>query len=325
MKDKQSSVRRNPIPGARSSAGVGYISLPIDVDKDVFIQQCLNLHVVSIVTEDGEFINNVSVDEDKMQSIRFPDSYKGIGSCVVWVNLPKVNKPIIVAILNPKDKASKISEQNLHNVIRRNSIKDNVGASSKIDGNKGKILLTTEGESEGESIVSIRVFNNAKKGKLDAYVQGNVKVETEKDIKLEVVDGFEVAIQDKENKSKKTSIKYTRKSGFSYKDEFDNEWIIKDGKVRCKSKKFEFTDGSSKLEPAVLGDQTQKALDEISNNLVKLLQIISTWISTDSAAATKAGMGGLIAAIPQITKLLTESSKMALKNKKIKSKVVNVS
>lgn len=319
-----SSVSKQGIAGERGSGGIAYVALPTDVDRDTYIQQCLNLHQISIVTENFEFINNVPVDAEKMQYLRFPTDPKLIGSTLVWINVPKHNFPVVVAVLNPKDKLSKISELNSYNISRQNSVDQNVGAAFKILGNKGKILLTTQGEKQGESVFSVRVFNNAKKGLHSTYVQGTKEVIVEDTIVYKAINAFEIDIQDEESDDKKTTIKYVRNSGFTYIDQYDNEFLITDGKIKQVSKSFLFTDSSSEEQPVALGDKSKEALDEIAQNLIQLISILQTWTTTDATRAGVLSLAGLVAAAPLLTEMQTKLQTMLSKNRLILSKVIKV-
>ena len=319
-----SNVSKKSIAGERGNGGIGYVALPIDVDRDTFVQQCLDLNTISMVTENFEFINNVPVDAEKMQYLRFPTDPTLIGSTVVWINIPKHNFPVIIAVLNPKDQATKITDLNSYNLTRRNPVNQSVGASFKILGEKGKMMITTEGESGGESIFSVKVYNNDMKGLHQTYIQGTKETEVEDTIVYKVVNAFEITIQDQTSEDTPTIIKYVRNSGFTYSDQYGNEISIVDGKIKQVSKAFLLTDNESNEEPVTLGDKAKDALDTIADNITQLVSILQTWTSTDSATAGTLGLAGLVAAVPLLTELQLTLQEMSSKNELILSKVIKV-
>lgn len=160
--------------GDRMSAGVGYVMLPIDVDRDKFIQRCLRTGTISLFTENTEFINNVKIDRWTLQQIDWPDKQAELGDCIFWVNMPKHNVPVAVAILTKNNQIIDLVENEFS--LTKNSKNGSVSISGNSD--KGVINIIVNSDKDGQFNVS--VINKNDQAKFNLSVRGEVNINTTK-------------------------------------------------------------------------------------------------------------------------------------------------
>lgn len=79
--------------------GIGYITLPSDIDRDRYIALSLRSCTVSIRTNDGAYYNDVPVSFPVLDYIQFPSTIEELGSPVVYINDTIRDRIIIVGIL----------------------------------------------------------------------------------------------------------------------------------------------------------------------------------------------------------------------------------
>src|SRR5437870_5080190 len=96
--------------GEYYSAGLAYIVIPSDVDREKFITECYKTSTVSIFSEHNGFCNRVPIDTFSLNFINFPDKVDEMGSAVSYLLDPVHSRPIIVGIYNTKDEISGLKE-----------------------------------------------------------------------------------------------------------------------------------------------------------------------------------------------------------------------
>ena len=88
--------------GEYYTGGTGYIAIPGDIDRDQYLRDCYLNKRVSIITEDGGFINRVRIGVLALGAISFPQSPKEKGSEVVYVLDESRNTLVIVDVLDDR-------------------------------------------------------------------------------------------------------------------------------------------------------------------------------------------------------------------------------
>ena len=85
-------VKRENIENYNYPVGFGYITIPYDVDRDLYIKTCYRKERVAIQLDDGGgIIRNCYVGKTAMQNIEFPENFDKLGSGVFFI-VPKFNK-----------------------------------------------------------------------------------------------------------------------------------------------------------------------------------------------------------------------------------------
>lgn len=89
--------------GLHHKIGRGYIAIPSDFNRVSYIRDCYTNMWVSIITEDGGFMNRVPIPPDVLNFVEFPDLPSQLGSPIVFNVDDMTNNPIIVSRYNKQD------------------------------------------------------------------------------------------------------------------------------------------------------------------------------------------------------------------------------
>ncbi len=149
-------------------AGVAYITVPENVDRDQYILDCFMTGTVSITSEAGGVINNIAISKSCLQQIEFPEN-EAFGSSVVYVLDEFNNKQIVVGVLQSEEENSN-NEENEYVIKRRfkNSIceirlnPNDEAISILISGDSPVIFIkNSKGIIEIESSVKKETYNTS--------------------------------------------------------------------------------------------------------------------------------------------------------------------
>lgn len=165
------------------SSGLGYIIVPLDVDRDKYIEECFVNETVSIYLDSGGMsLNNVKITKECLENIEFPDKVNELGQCVVYIIHPKSRLPIIIGTL------SKIKQSNLigyKQINLRKSFKENF-SSIKVDGVLGQITLSTFSEEGGG--ICVTCGSPEEKSLFEMNIQGYLSISsTEVNINADLI------------------------------------------------------------------------------------------------------------------------------------------
>jgi hypothetical protein len=265
MKTKYVSTK--PLGGKRDSAGIGYIIIPQDKDRDDYIQACLRTGTLSIVLENGGVVDQVLITKSAINELDFPISNDKLGSLVVWINQPKKLQPIVIGTLSKNNEFINFNKES--SVLRRVG-KDFMGEVS-VDANKGVIIINaTSSKEDGGDIYIISRNKNEdpeKKSNVNIQVSGRVNIEST-NFNLTNSKKLSLVIKDPDIDDLVTSIIYEKGVGFSYKDEFNNEFILNDENIQLKpNKHLNIGDGS---EPMMLGETFKTIFEDFTDALSKM-------------------------------------------------------
>lgn len=249
------------IPGGILNAGIGYISIPQGLDVDDFIQRCYDSQTVSIYAGMGHsFYSDIAIDEEVLQKISFPKDSETFGSTIVWVNIPKHNKPIIVASIKNLDDIFKI-ETNSKRITRTfngNSIDVNLKA------NSATLDVNIIGNDETDPTLNINIVNPNKSGKLKIKVKGNIILQATENMLLTSENNLQLSVIDPKGKIKGI-LQYVIGKGLTYKDEFGNSIFANEDNLQLKPKnKLNVGEGK---EPMLLGQSSKNFFDEFIDTL----------------------------------------------------------
>jgi len=253
-------ISQRGVPGIRSSAGVGYVAIAKDVDRDVFVENCFRTGTIAVQTNFGEFLNKVKISKSALKYVEFPADYKGLGSEVVWVNIPKHNVPIVVGVLLKDDEFLNVSE----NQFLLHKEKDGSVVEISGDARFGVICVNIKAEGDEGGSLDINVKNQASDARINVEVDGEMNLKAGDNINVVAGEGFNLSVKNLLDEQKETVIKYQRKDGFLYLDEFDNEITVKDGQLTVKTPKTNLGDGDYSVK-----DLLEDIIDEISNSTVQ--------------------------------------------------------
>lgn len=290
MLDNNEYVSTRP-NGVRDYCGIGNAIIPKDKDRDKYIEQCFRRGTVSIVLENGGVIDNVQISKSAIKDLDFPDTYKGLGSQVVWINKPRQNQPIIIGIFNKNNEFVNINEKK--DSLRKSSSK---GVNEVIvDSNNGIIVVNSSSFVESGGDIYIISTNKKKSSKMSIKVSGSIPIETT-DFSVTSANKTSFIIKDATKDDKVTSIIYEKNIGFSYKDEFGNEIYLNKDNIQFKpiGGKFNIGEGT---EPMILGSTFQEQVNKDSEIIKVFLQVLQTPITEPGNGAPSAFQATLLAAL----------------------------
>jgi hypothetical protein len=252
----EGQVSRFKIPGNKTLTGIGYVMIPLDIDRDEYIKNCLFSNSISICTENSERFDNVQMNKGLWNEISFPKKPSEIGSIVFWVRIENSNQPIIVSILNKKNELTVKGEEEFY--IGR----DNNNADIFISGSTKDGILLVEVDSKVDDLgeIIIKARNSTKNSKITIISDGSVNV-VSKDLILNVRNELQITIPSTKA-DKKTYIHYSEENGFYYKDIEGNEVNINSDGVKVLTNKFQIGEGSE-VERIAKGESLKALLKEL--------------------------------------------------------------
>lgn len=263
MFDINDTIKPVPPMEANYTAGIGYIAVPPDVDRDEYVNDCLRTCTVSIYGGiHYSYFHNVSVDTEVIQRVKFPLNDVTYGSPVVWVKIDGFNKPVIVGILRYENDFYEVDEYSRNETIEVDGKRIDISKRAQ----DAIVDVVIKGNTDNPGELNINVQDNEDKGTINTYVQGTINFHATKEINLVSDEVLNFVVLDDE-KRERVKINYSIYEGFSYKDEFDNEITCKDGVVKIVSKKIDHNYGK---EPMVLGDTLQQKLGQLIDEIMKI-------------------------------------------------------
>jgi hypothetical protein len=294
------------------SAGVGFVVIPEDVEEKDYILDCYRMRRISMNGGYGHGIyRNVSVPNDVIQQIKFPEIKGKYGSAVVWVKDGISNLPVVVACLSDEDDYFSFSQNKFKRTVQSgDSVIDLI-----MDANRAslQINITDDGNSTSEYIIKLTgknkksVFKVISDNDINLLASNSVNITTNKEVNVKLIDSenkikgsvnfnienglsvvsqlkTDLKVNDSDDKEL-VSLTFDENGGI-YKDKNSNEITIENGKITVKSKAINLGNGGS---PIPLGDK-----------LIDLIGQICDAISTISVP-TAVGPSGPPINSPQFT------------------------
>jgi hypothetical protein len=159
----------------RRPNGISYVYIPIGVDRDAFVSNCLNTGTIFMINEEGEAIKNVKVGFFTIQRIVFPKDAGQKGSMVSWVNISQYSTPVVVDVYLQSDESFGLLENEFE------VGKDYEENSVVVGGNAESADLTISSYSPESS--SIRITSSGSDdSKVSIVSEGDLEIEAQKSI-----------------------------------------------------------------------------------------------------------------------------------------------
>tara|TARA_R110001599_G_scaffold48749_1_gene139887 strand:+ start:1815 stop:2660 length:846 start_codon:yes stop_codon:yes gene_type:complete len=163
------------IPGNRYSTGFGYVALPKDIDKQEYVNNCLRSNSITLLLENGGWIDNVPVAMGLFNYINFPDTPAQLGSQVVYSSINLTGWLFITAVLPKSDEAISYNEYQFVNT----RMHDNGFVGIVADAFKQFINITVSSAKEKIGSFNLTVSNKDKTAKLNVRVKGSKNTDIE--------------------------------------------------------------------------------------------------------------------------------------------------
>lgn len=241
------------------SAGVGFVVVPSDIDREQYINDCYRTNTLTINGGKGYgYFSGVHADINVMQNITFPTDEENRGTAVVWVKDGISQLPVIVGVLRKQNEYYSLAE-NQFRLKRQNGDKTKF-VELFIDGDESCFDIVLVGDEETPAELNVKLGSKNKDSILNISSDNELNISSEKKVKIGTNQKIEVEISDKGET--KTSIVYELGLGLVYKDEFENEITCKDGQVDVISKKINHNSGK---EPMVLGNTLVDLMKQLIN------------------------------------------------------------
>ena len=243
--------------GERYTAGVGYLIVPNDLDRDTYVRYCFNTNTISIALENGGILNNVQCTKSVIQQLEFPLTSKEIGNQVVWVDQEALGYPVIVGVLLRADQVTDLSE---HQTSHRR-VTENGSSEILVDGKNPFIIINSDSLKDSGGDIYIVSKNTGQTSKININSSGEINLSSQ-NIQASISNELNVVIRDSLQDDKITTINYTKGKGFNYLDECDNQIEVIDGKINIVSDNINIG-GDNASESILLGDTTVSMIDKI--------------------------------------------------------------
>jgi hypothetical protein len=259
------------IAADNQNAGVGFVIIPKHVDTKTYKEDVYRSGRISIYGGYGHSnFNNILVDREVLQRIKFPNNSDEKGSAVVWINIPYHNEPIVIACLKYDEDFHSLSENR-----KRDTKSDSNGNMVDFDqdGNnaKAKLQITANEKNNGEYEINISSVNH--NGRFKVIVDGEIlQKASDKIIRIsenKIVD----AVTNKAGVVRgKIELNPNKDSEhiLDFQDDYGNKITSKKDELNIRadnSKKINLGDGK---EPVVLAKTLKSILDKYDDALSKL-------------------------------------------------------
>lgn len=180
-----------PIQGDKYNSGIGYVSIPSDLDREKYIADCYRNNQVSLHLDDGGYFNRVPISPEVLNFITFPEGTNELGSPVVYVLDEIYQQPYIVARLMRRDELGDSKEHGFKFSRRLNGSFVEINGSAKT--NSLNILVDAD-EEVGH--INFKLYNKNQDCKLSIDVQGDIElsasgsvhISQQKEIVIETID-----------------------------------------------------------------------------------------------------------------------------------------
>ena len=140
------------------TAGIGYIIIPNNKDRDSYIQKCYRNHTVAI--RPGLNYSNaydIPITVDVLSSIEFPERSGDLGSTIVWVREDFQNRPVVIGVIKDAGKPSQLSSSQ-QQIIQEYG---NQLAQIFLDAKKSLLNISAVGNNANPAVVNVRATGSS--------------------------------------------------------------------------------------------------------------------------------------------------------------------
>lgn len=304
------------------TAGIGYIVIPNDKNRDGYIQKCYRNHTVAIRPGlNYSKTYDIPITADALSSIEFPERTEDLGSTIVWVREDFQNRPVVIGVIKDAGKPSQLSSSQ-QQIIQEYG---NQLAQIFLDAKKSLLNLSAVGNNANPAIINIRATGSSEDEvnvESGGSINHNSRKETHtitEEYSVSITNGlkeiYKLIINDKELKildqwgnsininelSNELKDAYGRtllmnKDEVHYSDSFKNEVIFNKDNVQIICNKFNVGQGSEQM---VLGNTLKNLLERLITSIQSItvptpVGISGTPINTAQFASIKSELGKIL-------------------------------
>lgn len=189
-------IYRKQLVNSISPIGYGYVVVPYNVDRDLYVTSALKKEKICVLPDQGSsIILDCYITRSALKEIEFPVNNEGLGSAVIYVTNNFNNKPFIIGVVS-KENESTLSEEYNFNIEKITN-----GNKVFINGDAENADLTLNVSSlEGEASILINC-NSKEPGKITLKTNGNLNLNIDGDINHLTYNQFKITSTDKNNSS----------------------------------------------------------------------------------------------------------------------------
>lgn len=246
------------------NVGIARIAVPFGVDRDRYVESCYRKERVCVIVDNGgTLVKDCYIDSSILQSIKFPPSYRELGSRVVFVMNSKNPVPIIVANIS-KSFDRNISREESFSIYREYK----GGVLSIVGSGEGKLYINLSNIDGADVKISSRGVGSSIELNSDGIVTLNSEDDITANSSKKVVHNVLNDVGDIE-KSLEVS-----ENGLRYWDDKDSKFEIsyEEGKIK-------HHEGS---EPIPLGDTLKSELNKLNSKFNTLVDILANTVVVPS-------------------------------------------
>lgn len=274
--------------------GVGYVYIPVGIDRDEFVQTCYRKSRISIMSDQGGgVINECYITQEVLNNVVFPDFNGLTGTPIVFVTDDFNTKPIIVGTLREPDNFNVREDGEIvHEVSYGNTI-ISISGSAK----EGNLGISVSGETPNRIFISCV---GGGESKIDIEADNAVSIKANSKVDVTAYEELSVKMKDVDSEiiselfADKDSLQLRRDKNIITLDK-DNVHIETDKEVNVNGGK----------EPVALAETTIKKLDTLMKYIMTIKNALSnattnTIAPLDNGATYKAQIATMIASISSI-------------------------
>lgn len=222
-----------------SDSGIGNVIMPKGLERQNYINQCFKNNTVTILTEDQQVFNDVSINDSDLNILTFPSDVNSLGSPFFYQKLPKYRSPIIIKVLSFSTQLSSHNKENQYRIFKT-SADGNKSVDLNILSEDGKMIISVDSNDSAE--IDITLSNQNQDAVLNVEVSGTINLKS---------------IQGQLFKSAKEILLQTVNE---IGDENPSVIKIIEGLINFQTEKITFNEGS---ENGVLGNKLKSLLDDL--------------------------------------------------------------
>ena len=183
--------------GSYYRIGRAYIALPTDLDRTAYVRDCYINNWVSLIAEDGGFMNRVPISPEALNFIEFPPTPSDLGSPVCYGVDEETNNPMVIARFSQQ---GVIGDNKEYGFKFKRSFRDRVVEIFGSPKDNTLNFIVNGGQSGGR--LNLSLFSSDRTSIMDVFVAGSINLKAQNTILLEGLNKTTIQTLDPTYKSK---------------------------------------------------------------------------------------------------------------------------
>ena len=222
-KYRESSKSRPLASNNRPPAGIGWVIVPSDMDREEYIRRVYNTGYCMVISDFNDPIRDVAVPEHLIRSIKFPVVLGERGSLVSWISIPKSDQVILMGILQEPAESSPYEEGTLIDQVGNSDARVVRAMSTK---DKSYTIAVTSDE-RGEGGVEMKTTGAGKTASITLNLDGTSHIKADDKLTIFAENELNIKISSKEGEV--STLTLTNDGVLKYLDRYKNDLTISEG------------------------------------------------------------------------------------------------